>query len=200
MNDGEFRRLMEGRVPDGAMEKLVVFAGILQRWSARQSLVRFSSPRELVERHLVESLEALKFTDGASGVLLDIGSGAGLPGIPLLCAVPGLRGVLLEPRLKRWAFLRHVLRELSLDGEVRRETWEEHRGTGFSLVTSRALGGQVDIAAWAAGRLKPDGRVLFWATETEEEKLRGLSGWNVVASPIAGLGRGRLISMKECFT
>ncbi len=61
------------------------------------------------------------------GTLLDVGSGAGLPGVPLLIARPGWRGVLLEPRQKRWAFLKTVIRELELDAEAVDRRYEELR-------------------------------------------------------------------------
>jgi len=194
-----YRNLLDGRAPIEAIDKLAGYASELERWSQKQSLVRFSSPEELIHRHILESLEALPLLQ-KEGRLLDIGSGAGLPGIPLLCALPGFSGVLLEPRAKRWAFLRHIIRELGLKAEARRESFQDHRDGDYSLVTSRALGGHEDMALWSREHLRSDGRVLFWATEREEKVLRGLSGWNVLGSPIAGLARGRLILMKECFT
>ncbi len=190
-----YHRLLEGRAPEGAQWKLAHYAALLERWSKTQSLIRFSSPEELVERHLLESLLPLPFLE-KRGSLLDIGSGAGFPGIPLLCALPGWSGVLLEPRTKKWAFLRQVIRELDLDAEARREGFERHDGGNYSAICSRALGGRERMLEWAGTRLAPGASLFFWATEEEEGRLRGLSGWNVLGFAIDGLRRGRLIQMK----
>ena len=77
--------------------------------------------------HVLESLAALPWV-GSTGTLLDVGSGNGFPAVPLLLARPGVRGVLLEPRERRWAFLREVVRELGLPAEVRARAAGEHRG------------------------------------------------------------------------
>lgn len=189
-------RLLEGRVPDGALARLTQYAVRLEKWAAKHSLIRFSTAQELVERHLLEALEAIPLL-GDSGRLLDIGSGAGLPGIPLLCALPQWSGVLLEPRSKKWAFLKMTLRELKLDGEAVREAFEDHVEVGYQAVMSRALGGQIKIAEWSRDHLATGGSVLFWATAKEEGLLRGLSGWDVLGFPTVGLSRGRLIQMKR---
>ncbi len=76
-----------------------------------------------------------------TGALLDIGSGAGLPGVPLLIARPGWRGVLLEPRQKRWAFLRLVVRELGLECTVERSRYQD-------LGASRQLGPDYGPRGW----------------------------------------------------
>jgi len=193
--EGVFLKLLKGRVPESAELKLARYAALLEHWSKKQSLVRVRSREELVERHLLESLQPLPLLD-EHGTLLDIGSGGGLPGVPLLCALPGWRGVLLEPRRKKWAFLRQIIRELDLKAEARKESFEEHGGGGYSAICSRALGGHVEIVRWAASRLTPEGKVYLWATEREDKELRGLSGWSVLGFAIDGLRRGRLIQMK----
>ena len=191
-----FRHLLEARVPEYCLEKLLHYAEELERWSRVQSLVRYRSRRELVERHLLESLSPLSRLP-QKGSLLDIGSGAGFPGIPLLCALPQWQGVLLEPRSKKWAFLRQMIRELDLAADARCEPYQTHRGGSYSAILSRALAGHLEMTRWSRGRLAPGGSLFFWATEREETLLRGLSAWNVLGFPIDGLGRGRLIEAKK---
>lgn len=193
-SEAVYLRLLQGRVPQKAEEKLAHYAAMLDRWAKKQSLVRVKSPEELVDRHLLESLRPLPLLE-PQGKLLDIGSGAGLPGLPLLCVLTEWKGVLLEPRRKRWAFLRQVIRELGLAVEARLEGFEEHEGFDYSAICSRALRGQRRIASWARSHLSAGGSVFFWATNQEEEELRGLSGWSVLGFPIDGLERGRLIQM-----
>ena len=97
----------------------------------------------LRERHIEDSLRLLPLlTDLPPGPCLDVGSGAGLPGIPLAIGDPQRHWVLLEPRRKRAAFLEEVVRELELDCEVRAQPAEQavrELGGSMTLVTARAL-------------------------------------------------------------
>ncbi len=184
-----------------AVDRLAHYAALLERWAAVHSLVRFASREELVRRHLLDSLAAAPRL-GRAGVLVDVGSGAGLPGVPLLVVRPGWRGVLLEPRAKRWAFLRLAIRELGLDAEAvaaRTGSAEAERGP-FDAVTARALGGHAGLLRWSRPRLAPSGSVLLWSTETGLAELCEVPGWRVVSSPLPGLDHGRLVQLQPCST
>jgi len=89
----------------------------VMRFRKALNLTSINDPELFAERFVYPSL-ALGAWLPATGRLLDIGSGMGVPGIPLLIANPGLQGVLVERRKKRAEFLRHVVRLLSLDAEV----------------------------------------------------------------------------------
>jgi len=183
-----------------ALARLVLYAELLERWSARHSLVRFANREELVRRHIVDSLAAAQFLPDA-GALLDVGSGAGLPGVPLLVACPGWRGTLLEPRQKRWAFLKLVIREIRLDAEAERTRYETlPPGRLWDRITARAVGGHRALLGWAGHHLQPDGEVVVWTTEDVEESLRLEPAWRVLSSPLPGLDRGRLCRLQPCFT
>ncbi|RKZ71018.1 MAG: 16S rRNA (guanine(527)-N(7))-methyltransferase RsmG [Gammaproteobacteria bacterium] len=194
-----FIDLLQGRAPEGAIDKLVVYCELLERWAARHNLVKVSSRQELVTRHILESLTPIERLD-ETGKLVDIGSGAGLPGIPLLCAMDQWSGLLVEPRQKRWAFLSLVVRELGLRARVLRDRYETVDEIGFDLVTARAVGGHEDLLSWAAEHLAPEGVVALWATTEEAQRLSGFLGWSMVSSPLIGLERGRLIFFKVCST
>jgi len=181
--------------------RLVRYAELVEQWGGTHSLVRFRSREEFVERHLLESLAARDLL-GARGTLVDVGSGAGLPGVPLLAACDSWRGILIEPRAKRWAFLCHVIRELGLDASAhhcRYQALPLELGP-FDVVTMRALGGVAEVLEWARGRLTPQGLLLLWTTEDELARLRIGSGWRVVSSPLPCLQRGRLARFRQCFT
>lgn len=180
---------------------MVAYAELLERWGARHNLVRWRDRDELVKRHLVESLAARPWLAG-KGVLVDVGSGAGLPGIPLLVACSGWRGVLLEPRQKRWAFLRLVIRELGLDAVAVAARFAEYDPgeAAADAVTVRALTLTTPLLAWARGLLKPGGRVLVWTTEEGERALGDQAGWRVLSSALPSLEHGRLVSLEPCFT
>ncbi len=196
-----FRQLLEPYAAGGGLERLVRYAELLEEWSRVHSLVRYRDRVELVERHLVDALAARDLLEGR-GRLLDVGSGAGLPGVPLLAVAPGWQGVLLEPRQKRWAFLRLVVRELGLDAAVVAERYQEHTGDGglYRLITARAVGQLPALVGWARGRLVEGGRLVLWTMAGEESRLSELAGWRVLSSPLPGLVRGRLVQMVPCFT
>lgn len=191
-----FRGLLEGELSGSALDGLVRYAELLERWSSRHNLVRFASRQELVERHLLDALAGAGLLEG-SGRLLDVGSGAGLPGVPLLIANPGWRGVLLEPRQKRWAFLKMVIRELGLAAETAvcryEDLGEEER---FDLITSRAVGDHETLVGWARSHLRSGGGVALWTTEEDEDRLSRLSGWRVLSWPLVCLQRGRLVLLR----
>jgi 16S rRNA (guanine527-N7)-methyltransferase len=195
-----FADLLSPHAEGPALERLARYAELVERWSARHNLVRFSTRQELVERHIVDALAAARFLRGR-GRLLDIGSGAGLPGVPLLAVRPEWRGLLLEPRQKRWAFLRTVIRELGLEAEVKRARYQDLGDVQpFDLMTVRALGHHAALLEWARGRLAGAGEVLVWTTADGVAELDGVGGWRVLSSQLPGLDCGRLARLQPCFT
>ncbi len=180
--------------------RLVKYAELLERWSARHNLVRFASREELASRHIGEALAAVPLL-GPARRLLDIGSGGGLPGVPLLAVAEGLEGCLVEPRQKRWAFLRMVIRELGLDAEVERCRYHElPAGAPWDVITVRAVGHHWKVAEWSRRRVRDGGQVLLWTTAAVAAELEAAEGWHVVSSPLPGLDRGRLVRLQPCFT
>ncbi len=120
------------------------YAELVRAYSPKLDLV---SPRDLdrfEDRHIRDSLRALPYVRQAPpGPAVDVGAGAGLPGIPLAIADPGRRWVLLEPRQRRAAFLEEVVRDLELPNvEIRAQTAEEaaaEMGAAHSVGIARAL-------------------------------------------------------------
>jgi 16S rRNA (guanine527-N7)-methyltransferase len=107
-------------------DALAAYAALIRRWAPRLDLV---SPRDLSrleERHIRDSLRAEALLDELPpGPCADLGSGAGLPGVPLAIARPDRHWTLIEPRRRRAAFLEEVVRELALDASVVAKTAEE---------------------------------------------------------------------------
>jgi len=135
------------------------YAQELDRWNQRINLVSCGTPSELVDRHLLDSLAAARLVSGRVAEGADLGSGAGLPGIPLAIVVGG-RWTLVEPRRRRASFLRSVVRRLEL-GEVVvvEERVEElaQRGRRWNLVTARAVWKLQRFLEVAAQVLQPRG-------------------------------------------
>lgn len=195
-----FAALLSKHADGQALERLVRYAELVERWSGRHNLVRYSGRAELVDRHIVDALAAASLL-GEPGRLLDVGSGAGFPGVPLLATRPQWSGVLLEPRQKRWAFLRMVVRELGIRAHVERARYEDFLDdSGFDIVTSRALGGHVALLEWARSRLTPRGEVVVWTTADGSTALKDQRGWRVLSSQLPGLENGRLARLQPCFT
>ncbi len=198
----EFRSLLRAAGIDGALAgRLAAYAALLDRWARVHNLVRYRDEAELVQRHLLDALAGVPHLPEPEGLLIDVGSGAGLPGIPLLLARPGWRGVLVEPRQKRWAFLRTAVRELGLDATVERERFQELKpGPVATAISARALGGHDALLDWASGVLAPGGRVLLWVGAGEAERLGRRPDWRVVSSPLPTLEQGVLARLEPCFT
>jgi 16S rRNA (guanine527-N7)-methyltransferase len=195
-----FAELLAPYASGRGLERLIRFAELLERWSARHNLVRFASREELVRRHIVDALAATPVVDSSTS-LLDVGSGAGLPGVPLLAVSPGCHGTLLEPRQKRWAFLKLVVRELDLNAEAERRRYESiEPGRRWGLVLARAVGRDEALLEWAVERLLPGGEVVLWTTEDGENRLAKSTSWRMLSSALPGLERGRLCRLQPCFT
>ena len=195
-----FAELLSPHAGGPALDRLVCYAELLERWSGHHNLVRYSSREELVQRHILDALAAAPLLEGG-GRLLDVGSGAGLPGVPLLAARPVWRGVLLEPRQKRWAFLRTVVRELGLSAEVVRSRYQDlSEGRPFDRITVRALGDHLAFLEWARGRLAVAGEILLWTTVEGLATIEAVEGWRVLSSQLPGLECGRLARLQPCFT
>jgi 16S rRNA (guanine527-N7)-methyltransferase len=135
-------------------------------------------PREVEriwERHLLNCAAVAELLEGGERVA-DIGSGAGLPGIPLAIAKPGLRVVLVESLLRRAEFLNMVVTELGLDVEVVRGRAEDatvrQAVGGCDAVTSRAVASLDKLARWSLPLLRPGGRMLAIKGERADDELR----------------------------
>ena len=154
-------------------------------------LVGAIDEEELIAGHVLESLAALPWVC-ETGTLLDVGSGNGFPAIPLLLSRPRIQGVLLEPRERRWAFLREVVRELGLPVEVLRERVGEHARGGYPMVTVRG----VEIETWlphAQRLLHPEGTWLWWTSAANAAALaRKVPEGHVLTSPLPDPERGNL--------
>jgi 16S rRNA (guanine527-N7)-methyltransferase len=107
-----------GELPPIAYDQFEIYLELLLRWNLRINLTAVREPEQIIRRHFVECAFAAQHLPGDIRTLLDYGSGAGLPGIPVAICRPEIRVTLAEAQGKKIAFLSEALRVLGLSGEV----------------------------------------------------------------------------------
>lgn len=162
-------------------DPLLAYLALLQRWNRAYNLTAVRDPREMLSRHLLDSLAMLPWLDDMSR-LADLGSGPGLPGIPLAIARPQLSVALVESNGKKARFLRQALRELGLDNaSVHESRIEAFDAAGrFEAITARALATLPEILRLGGSLLAPEGRLLALKGVLPEDEIAALpAGWRV---------------------
>ena len=178
---------------DAAIGRLLDYVELLQRWNAAYNLTAVRDPAEMVTRHLLDSLAILPHVGGAT--LADLGSGAGLPGIPLAIAAPEREILLVDSNGKKARFLREAVRKLGLaHTRVAENRVENVEGT-FECITARAFASLGEMLAWGGHLLAPDGRWLALKGRYPQDELAALpAGFRVeevVALRVPGLDAER---------
>ena len=142
--------------------------------------VSLASQDEIPTVHLADSLAGLEFPETRSAArAADIGSGAGLPGLPLAASLPHTEWVLIEATGKKCRFIERAASEMGLTNvEVRAKRTEEFSSAPegrerFDLVTARAVGSLPTTAELASPLLRPGGHLLIWRGARDTESERG---------------------------
>lgn len=152
-------------LPVALYPRLSLYLDLLLKWNARTNLTAIRNPEDIVRRHFGESLFAAQHLDTNATTLLDFGSGAGFPGLPIALLHPGIQVTLAESQNKKATFLREVVRTLDLSTEIwtsRVETLPEARL--FHTVTLRAVDNMAVAIEAAAPRAAHDLLLLSNAT------------------------------------
>ena len=173
-------------LPEGAVQRLLDYQALLERWNGTYNLTAIRDPAEMVTRHLLDSLAILPYVQGQT--LADLGTGPGLPGIPLAIAAPGREILLVDSNGKKVRFLREAIRALKLDGVRAVQSRVEDVQGQFDCVTARAFATLADMLGWGGHLLGPDGIWLAMKGKRPDEEfpgipagfaLRGTHGLNV---------------------
>ena len=159
---------------------LLAYLALLDRWNRTYNLTAVRAPADMVARHLLDSLAMLPFV--GDGALADLGTGPGLPGIPLAIARPQLQVTLVESNGKKARFLREAVRTLQLRNarvsESRIESLDEP--AAYDAITARALATLPLIVELGGPLLKPTGRLLAMKGARPDEEIAALpGGWRV---------------------
>lgn len=150
-------------------QKFAQYLGLLLKWNARLNLTAIREPEAILQRHFLECIQCAQILPPIA-TLLDFGSGAGLPGIPISILKPEVHVTLGESQAKKSAFLREIIRTLGLNATVfdgRIETMAQE----FDAVTLRAVDKMAMACQLAQERLKPAGWMILFATETTRPQL-----------------------------
>lgn len=173
--------LAELGVPAGvdASERLLDYLELLSRWNAVYNLTAVRDPGAMVERHLLDSLSIAPFVQGDS--LADLGSGAGLPGIPLAILAPEREHVLIDSNGKKVRFLREAVRTLGLaNARVEQVRVEDARGH-YACITARAFATLGEMLTLGGHLLGADGVWLALKGLLKKEEVLGVPAGFVVA-------------------
>ncbi|HEV3038595.1 MAG TPA: 16S rRNA (guanine(527)-N(7))-methyltransferase RsmG [Candidatus Angelobacter sp.] len=174
----------------------LTYLNLLQKWNSRINLTAVRSAQEIVPRHFGESFFAAQtlFTKDHSGTIIDLGSGAGFPGIPIAMFAPHAKVTLIESNAKRIAFLNEVVRTLDLKNVVvfghRAEEYPSHA----SLVVMRAVEKFEASLGIAAELVEPEGSLAVMIGKSQVELAKSLLPKWQWQDPVAiPLSRERLL-------
>jgi 16S rRNA (guanine527-N7)-methyltransferase len=162
--------LLGVQVPLESEDGLFWLGAELLRWNAKVNLTAIVDPIEVLDKHILDSLSVLKLLDAGVHRLLDVGTGAGFPGLPLALARPDLEVWLVDSVAKKVGFLKHAAAGLALSGRVRavhatlKGDPEKEGIPRMDAAVSRAL---KEVPAWgtlAEPYLRPEGQLLAMAS------------------------------------
>jgi 16S rRNA (guanine527-N7)-methyltransferase len=182
--DAVATRLKAKQVPVSTSDaaSLAAFLNLLEQWNRVHNLTGIRDRIELIDRHLVESLALKPFVRGPS--VADVGSGGGLPGLPLAISLPDFAFTLIESRRKRVSFLRHVATTLRLGNvAVLHARAEDVTNGPFTTVLARAVAPPAELLAVTRPLVGPHGRLVFLTGEDKGRELASLAqGFTVLTA------------------
>ncbi len=187
--------LLNPELDDAAVEKFVAFVRLLEKWNRVTNLTAVRDPLEMVTRHILDCLAVIPFL--TRGSLLDVGTGAGLPGVPVAIASPGLDVILLDANAKKLRFVRQAMAELGLNNvQVVQTRMQEYQpGRSFDMVISRAVASLDELYQQTVHLLRPGGRMLFMKGTVPEQEIDALqdgsAGLHIERLNIPGLAAER---------
>lgn len=184
-----------------AIEKLTAYLQLLHKWNQTYNLTSIDTPEEMVTHHLLDSLSIAPFIQGE--LILDVGTGAGLPGIPLAIAQPNFKFYLLDSNGKKIRFLTHVLHQLRLDNieliQARVEEYQTYHC--FNSIIARAFSSLADFVGQSKHLLCENGVWLAMKGIMPQDEIDEINDqYQIMATQlhIEGLDAERhLISIKN---
>jgi len=160
---------------DDQLSRLQTYVELLDKWNKVYNLSAIRDPNEMVSRHIIDSLTILPYLTGDS--LLDVGTGAGLPGIPIAIMHPEIAVTLLDTNSKKTRFLQQAKAELGLTNvTVVHARVEEAELAKFAMVTARAFASIEDIIDLTGRHCDDAGSLLLMKGVWPEDELKAVKG------------------------
>jgi 16S rRNA (guanine527-N7)-methyltransferase len=168
------------------MNQLAVYKSLLLKWTEKVNLIGPEAKSNL-DDHIAEAVAAAEILRPV-GEVLDFGSGGGLPAIPMAIKAPDARFHMVEADQKKWAFLKHVVRECGLSSQVygdrlQRALTRFPPDLRFSLVTSRAVGNPEQWVPSLKAHLAEGGRVALFQSSPELPELGDFTRGEIIRLP-----------------
>lgn len=166
---------------DRQLTQFDLYRNELLQWNTKTNLISENSSREIISRHFLDSLTAWHFIDTPNARMIDVGCGAGFPGIPLKIAFPSLDLYLLEANRKKVSFLKHIIRLLNIppvhvvhdrvENIMMTVSWKEK----FDILISRATFKLPELLPQGEFFLVPEGRIIVLKGPDVEEEIKQCS-------------------------
>jgi 16S rRNA (guanine527-N7)-methyltransferase len=169
-------------LPPAAQEKLLAFRDLLLKWNRTYNLTALRDPEQAISHHLLDSLAILPYV--ADGALIDVGSGGGLPGIPLAVARPALPVTLVDAVQKKATFLQQAAIQLGLPNVAVRHARVEEMTGAFAQISSRAFTELQRFVDLTRHLLAPGGRWLAMKGIRPDDEIAALPPGIVVESVV----------------
>ena len=153
----------------------MIYLSELKKWNRAYNLTSLKTGEEIIVKHFLDSLLYLNVLPDREVSVIDVGSGAGFPGVPLKIMRPGIMMYLVEPSRKKASFLRHITRSLALDTiEVVEKRIEEVKSLTVDVAVTRALFGIKEFIKKASPHVKEGGRLILSKGPNVKEELKGM--------------------------
>lgn len=179
--------LLGQKLPDHAISQLATLLNELGRWGKRINLTAILDPDEMVSGHVLDSLAARPYIEGPA--IIDIGTGAGFPGLPLAIAEPDVEFTLLDGNGKKISFVSHMIGELGLSNvtAVKARAEDYAPGKRFDTVIARALATVPRLVEISAHLIREDGQLLALKGKYPAKELEELTAspeWEFIVTKL----------------
>lgn len=164
-------------IPSATVHRLLQYLELIQKWNRVYNLTAVKDPGQMLSHHILDSLSIIPYVKGES--ILDIGSGAGLPGIPLSLVFPERHIVMLDGNAKKTRFIQQAITELALENaeSIHSRVEDYTASEGFDTVVSRAFSSLSDFVLLALSLMKDSGQLLAMKGRYPAQELEDLPAY-----------------------